>query len=352
MNNMDKIIDKLEFQGFLSHDEYIELLEKRNDESKERLRRLAQKKAISVYGNKVFLRGLVEFTNVCQNDCYYCGIRSSNINATRYRLAKDEILACCRIGYSLGLRTFVLQGGEDPFYSDELVCEILSIIKSEFPDCAVTLSIGEKSQESYQEFYDAGADRYLLRHETADKKHYRVLHPENMKLDNRMTCLKNLKKIGFQVGAGFMVGSPGQDYDTLAQDFEYLKELNPHMIGIGPFIHHNDTPFRDKKDGTLELTLYCLSILRLMFPKVLLPATTALGTIDKKGREKGILAGANVIMPSISPKSARSKYMLYDGKICADEEAVESYRHLEECISKIGYEIVADRGDYKGWTHR
>lgn len=352
MNRLDKLIDKLEVQGVLSHEEYVELLSERDEAARAKLGSLARHQANKIYGNKIFLRGLIEFTNICKNDCYYCGIRNSNNRAERYRLSKTKIYECCRVGYTLGLRTFVLQGGEDSYFTDDLICEIISDIKAEFPDCAITLSIGEKSRDSYQKYYDAGADRYLLRHETADEKHYALLHPDNLSLQNRKRCLSDLKDIGFQIGAGFMVDSPGQSYDTLASDFAYLKELNPHMIGIGPFVHHNDTPFREMPDGTLELTLYCLSILRVMFPKVLLPATTALGTIEKCGREKGILAGANVIMPSISPKNVRGKYMLYDGKLSVDEEAIETYNLLKKQIADIGYEAVSERGDYEGWGRK
>lgn len=350
MSEVMKIARKLVKQGYLEHDEYARLLANRNDKVREYLRSTAQEIAIENYGHDIFLRGIIEFTNTCRNDCYYCGIRKSNGKVDRYRLNPDRILHCCEIGYRIGLRTFVLQGGEDPYFTDDRMCELIRGIKSKYPDCAITLSIGEKERESYERYFEAGADRFLLRHETADADHYSKLHPETLSLEHRMKCLNTLKDIGYQIGAGFMVGSPGQTYDTVASDFEYLHSLNPHMIGIGPFIHHDDTPFRDEPDGTVEMTLYCLSILRIMFPKVLLPATTALGTIDEKGREKGVLAGANVIMPSLSPDDIRGKYLLYDGKAGVDDEAEAGRKLLDVKLAKIGYRTVTERGDYKGWN--
>lgn len=350
MGKLQPLIDKLHENHILTATEYVELLEQRNPEDTEFMRKLAQEEAQKVFGNRIYVRGLIEFSNYCRNDCLYCGIRRSNAKADRYRLTKEEILACCRAGYGFGFRTFVLQSGEDMGFSDETICDIVKSIRMEFPDCAITLSVGERSRESYEAFYRAGAERYLLRHETASEELYEKLHPKELTLANRMRCLRDLKDIGFQVGAGFMVGAPGQTVEHLAQDFLYLAELKPHMIGIGPFIHHQDTPFRDCPDGTLGLTLYCLSILRLMFPNVLLPATTALGTIDPRGREMGVEAGANVIMPSLSPKEVRGKYLLYDGKICTGEEAAECHACLENRMKYIGYQIVTDRGDYPGWT--
>lgn len=350
MGELERLIDKLGRERELAHDEYVFLLEQRTPEAAEYLRTAAQKTALAVYGRTVYLRGLIEFTNFCRNDCYYCGIRKSNRHAGRYRLTEDEILRCCDAGYGFGLRTFVLQGGEDTAYDEDRICALVRRIKAAYPDCAITLSVGEKSRGAYERFFAAGADRYLLRHETADPAHYRHLHPESLSAENRVRCLRDLKEIGFQVGAGFMVGSPGQTYDHLAKDLAFLRELDPQMIGIGPFLHHKDTPFHREADGTTELTLYCLSILRLMFPKVLLPATTALGTVDPQGREKGILAGANVIMPSLSPKDVRGKYLLYDGKICTDEEAAECHAGLKERLAAIGYETVSARGDYAGWS--
>ena len=306
----------------------------------------AREVADSIYGKRVFKRGLIEFTNYCKNDCYYCGIRRSNVNAERYRLEKDMILDCCAKGYELGYRTFVLQGGEDGYFTDERICGIVCSIRERYPDCAITLSIGEKSKESYQKYFDAGADRYLLRHETANDAHYGKLHPSELKLSNRKQCLYDLKEIGYQVGCGFMVGSPYQTMETLYEDLMFIKELEPHMVGIGPFIPQQDTPFAKEKAGTLEMTLRLLAIIRLIHPHVLLPATTALGTIHERGRELGILAGANVVMPNLSPSDVREKYKLYDNKACTGDEAAEGDANLCLRMEQIGYELVSDRGDY------
>ena len=337
------LITRLEADKNLNDSELRALLE--TDEYDGELREAADKVRRSVYGTDVYLRGLIEFTNYCKNDCYYCGIRRSNKNAERYRLSREEILECCAEGYDLGFRTFVLQGGEDPHYSDELICEIVSDIRKNYPDCAITLSIGEKPREGYKAYFDAGADRYLLRHETADAEHYSRLHPASMSLDNRKRCLLNLKEIGYQVGSGFMVGSPYQTTDNLISDLRFLKQLGPHMIGIGPYITHADTPFKEFKSGSLELCLRLISILRLMFPEALIPATTALGTIHPLGREMGLKAGANVVMPNLSPVSVRKKYELYENKICTGEEAAECRGCLERRVEAAGYRVVTDRGD-------
>ena len=299
------------------------------------------------YGDAVFLRGLIEFTNHCRNNCYYCGIRRDNLKVPRYRLTHEDILSCAEEGHTLGYRTFVLQGGEDPYYTDERVCALIADLHARFPDCAITLSIGEKSRASYQSFFDAGARRYLLRHETASEAHYAKLHPAELSLANRKRCLWDLKEIGYQVGAGFMVGSPYQTTHELIADLRFLQELQPDMIGIGPFIHHADTPFRDFPNGTLELTLRLLAILRLMFPYVLLPSTTALGTIHPEGRELGLKAGANVVMPNLSPVTVRFKYKLYDNKICLGEESAQCRGCLERRVAAAGYRIVTDRGDVR-----
>ena len=324
-----------------------ELLLTSDQNLREALLAAARATALKQFGNKIFIRGLIEFTNYCKNDCYYCGIRCSNVSAERYRLTKEQILSCCRTGYQLGFRTFVLQGGEDPFFTDSLMVDIIASIKKAHPDSAITLSIGEKSYESYKAMFDAGADRYLLRHETADAGHYALLHPARLSLANRLECLKMLSKIGYQVGTGFMVGSPFQTIENIIEDLLFIKEFKPHMIGIGPFIPHHDTPFHDKKAGTLEQTLRLIAILRLMLPKALIPATTALGTIAPDGREQGILAGANVVMPNLSPIEVRENYTLYDNKICTGEEAAECIACLQARIQEIGYNIVVDRGDYK-----
>ena len=297
------------------------------------------------YGTDVYIRGLIEFTNYCKNDCYYCGIRRSNAEVSRYRLTEEQILECCRQGYELGFRTFVLQGGEDGYYTDDRMCGIVQNIRREFEDCAITLSLGERSYESYLRLFKAGADRYLLRHETASEEHYRMLHPSSLKAEERKQCLWNLKEIGYQVGSGFMVGSPYQTTEYLIDDLRFLQELKPAMIGIGPFIPHKDTPFGECAGGTLELTLRMVAILRLMFPYALIPSTTALGTIHPRGRELGLAAGANVVMPNLSPVGVRKLYELYDNKICTGEESAQCRGCLERRVNSAGYHIVTARGD-------
>lgn len=340
-------IDRIREKQNIDRDTLALLMDTQDAAVMEYLRKSARETADRIYGRQVYIRGLIEFTNYCKNDCLYCGIRRSNGLADRYRLSEEEILACCRNGYELGFRTFVLQGGEDPFYTDERICKIVRDIKSRYPDCALTLSIGEKERDSYQAYFDAGADRYLLRHETADQAHYQSLHPADMSFSHRRQCLRDLKEIGYQVGCGFMVGSPGQTVDTLYEDLQFIRELQPHMVGIGPFIPQKDTPFGEEKAGTMEETLRLLSIIRLIHPHVLLPATTALGTIHPLGREKGIQAGANVVMPNLSPVAVREKYKLYDNKICTDDEAAECRHCMARRMESIGYQVVVSRGDYQ-----
>lgn len=348
---MYNTIDKLRDAQELTRDEWIELIENLRGVSADSAQAqylFAQARAVreAHYGKKVFIRGLIEISNICKNDCYYCGIRASNAKASRYRLTPSEILQCADAGYKLGFRTFVMQGGEDPFFTDEVLVDIIKAIKTKYPDCAVTLSLGERSKESYLLLRNAGADRYLLRHETASDNHYSKLHPEKMKLSTRKKCLLHLKEAGFQTGSGFMVGSPFQTTENIADDLIFLKELDPAMVGIGPFIPHNDTPFAKYSAGSVEMTIYLVALIRLMLPKALIPSTTALGTLDKNGREKGILAGANVIMPNLSPESARQKYTLYNNKLHSGAEAAEQLKMLKERINKIGYEITVERGNY------
>ena len=339
------ILSKIEQEQMISREELEELLTTTDQELIEELCRRARATAGKYYGKEIYLRGLIEFTNYCKNNCYYCGIRCGNEKAQRYRLTVDQILSCCESGWELGFRTFVLQGGEDPYFTDEKIVDIVKKIRNSYPDCAITLSIGEKTKESYRLYKEAGADRYLLRHETANEDHYRHLHPEQMSLANRKQCLRNLKELGYQTGAGFMVGAPGQTLECLAEDLIFLKELNPEMVGIGPFIPHHDTKFADEPAGSVELTLFLLSVLRIILPKCLLPATTALGTADPKGREKGLLAGANVVMPNLSPVKDRKKYELYDNKICTGDEAAECRVCLKNRVKSVGFELVEDRGD-------
>lgn len=329
----------------LSLAEYEELISGCSPGVKEYLREKAVEIRKEIYGNSVYVRGLIEISNICKNNCLYCGIRGGNRNCQRYRLTPKEIMQCCVEGYELGFRTFVLQGGEDGFYCDDLLCHLIENIKKVFPDCAITLSLGERSRESYQRLFNSGADRYLLRHETADRDLYSKLHPSEMSFDNRMECLKNLKEIGYQVGCGFMVGAPYQTARHIAKDLKFIEEFKPDMCGIGPFIPHRDTVFKDENAGSAELTCYLLSIVRLIHPNVLLPATTALGTVTDDGRERGILSGANVVMPNLSPLSVRKKYALYDNKISTGAESAEQRKELEKRMAKIGYEVVTSRGD-------
>lgn len=298
------------------------------------------------YGDKIFARGLIEISNICKNNCYYCGIRAENKNVIRYRLSKEEILDCCETGYHLGFRTFVMQGGEDLYYTDKMMCDIITSIKEKYPECAVTLSIGEKSKETYKAYKSAGADRFLLRHETADTCHYNKLHPESLTLESRKKCLYDLKECGFQVGAGFMVGSPYQTFENLADDLLFLKELEPHMVGIGPFLPHHETPFADFEKGSYELTITMVALTRLLLPKVLLPATTALATLNpQRGRIDAFLAGANVVMPNLSPQDHRKDYSLYDDKLSTGNEAAQSIKLLDAEIKKAGFTLDMSRGD-------
>ena len=342
-----KLIEKLYKNQWLEKEEMITLLSLHDDDKvREELAKYAQLRAHEYYGNKVYIRGLIEISNICKNDCYYCGIRCSNHKVERYHLSKNEIMECVKEGYALGFRTFVMQSGENYIY-DDIICDIIQEIHENYPDCAITLSLGEKTKEQYQAMYDAGASRYLLRQESANEDHYQKLHPASLSLQNRLQCQKDLREIGFQTGCGIMVGSPYQTLEHIYQDLKYMKQFQPHMVGIGPFLPHCDTPFKDQEKGSFHLTLMLLSILRLILPGVLLPSTTALSTIHPKGRELGILAGGNVIMPNLSPLSQRKKYMLYNDKACMDDEAAQAIEKLKIQMQQIGYQIVIEKGDSK-----
>jgi len=343
---MTEIVSKLHQTGDLSDGELKLLIETDDKAAAELLKKYADETRRKFYGDKVFLRGLIEISSYCRNDCLYCGIRRSNRDADRYRLSREDILACCENGYELGFRTFVMQGGEDMYFSDEVIVPLIAGIREKYPDCAITLSLGERSYESYKRMKEAGADRYLLRHEAASEELYKKLHPSEMSLRNRKECLFALRELGYQVGAGFMVGAPFQTTDDIIADLRFLQELRPQMIGIGPFVPHHSTPFADEKRGTLELTLRLLGILRLLFPNVLLPATTALGTIAPNGRELGLMTGCNVVMPNLSPVKVRKKYDLYDNKICTGEEAAECRGCLQRRIESAGYTVANERGDF------
>lgn len=341
------ILERLSQGEKLSADEYLNLIVHR-EEIRERASELARAECERFYGNDVYIRGLIEFTNVCKNNCYYCGLRAGNSKCERYRLTPGEIAECANAGYELGFRTFVLQGGEDPYCTRDIMCGIIRKIKNSHADCAVTLSIGERSRDDYEAFRAAGADRYLLRHESANKEHYGKLHPDEMSFSNRQRCIRDLKDLGYQVGVGFMVGSPGQTLDDLANEMIYIRDISPEMVGIGPFVPHKDTPFAAEPAGSSEMTTFLLSLIRLTLPDVLLPATTALGTVDPEGREKGIKAGANVLMPNLSPADVRGKYLLYDNKICTGDEAAACIECLKMRIKKTGRVIVTARGDHAG----
>lgn len=345
MNN-HALIDKLNTAKALQKAEWVQLFSTFTENDRLYAAGIARNIADSVFGKNIFIRGIVEFSNYCKNDCYYCGIRCSNKNAVRYRLSKEEILACCEEGAALGFMTFVLQSGEDKAYSVAELCDIVRAIKRRFLDHAVTLSVGELERADYEALYAAGADRYLLRHETANEAHYARLHPEKMTLKHRMQCLRDLKDIGFQTGCGMMIGSPSQTDACLAEDMLFMKSFAPHMVGVGPFLPHTDTPFKNEPQGSYEKTLFVLSLIRIMLPHTLLPATTALGTIHPFGREEGIKAGANVVMPNLSPVAVRKKYMLYDNKICTGDESAQCVNCLQSRLAKIGYTIVKTRGDY------
>ena len=342
-NTAERLIEGKE----LSREDFLLLIENKSDELFELLKKHAVEKRTQIYGRSVYIRGLIEVSNICKNDCLYCGIRASNKECQRYRLTDEDILAACKEGYSLGFRTFVLQGGEDPHFTDERLISLIDGIKRDCPDAAITLSLGERERESYARLRAAGADRYLLRHESATGSHYEKLHPKVMSFENRMRCLSDLRELGFQVGAGFMVGSPYQTARELAEDLYFIQSFKPDMCGIGPFIPAANTPFESFPAGSAELTLYLLSIIRLIHPAVLLPATTALGSITEGGREMGILAGANVVMPNLSPESVRKKYAIYDGKLSDGSEAAEGLEKLKQSMKKIGYTVVTDRGDVK-----
>ncbi len=345
--NIYELIDKLEKEKSLDLKEYEYIISNFKEEHLDYLRDKAYKAKLENFGDKIYIRGLIEISNFCKNDCLYCGIRKSNLCAERYRLTKEEILDCCESGYKLGFRTFVLQGGEDMHFSDEVLGDIVSSMRGKYPDCAITLSVGERTRKSYQHLFNCGANRFLLRHETADSEHYSRLHPESLTLESRINCLENLKEIGFQTGCGFMVGSPYQTDFCIAKDLKFIEEFKPHMVGIGPFIPHKDTPFKDFESGSLKKTLLLLGLVRLMNPKVLLPSTTALATLDKNGRIEGLKMGANVVMPNLSPQSAKEKYTLYNNKARFGKESALNIEKLTTELAEHDMKVVCERGDWR-----
>lgn len=350
MSDRIQVVNKLINRHTLSAGEWACLLENVTPELTDYIKKSARETTDRIFGRQVYVRGLIEFTNVCRKDCYYCGIRKSNACVERYRLSEEEILDCCRDGYEAGLRTFVLQGGEDGYFTEERLCALISEIHKRYPDCAITLSVGEWEKKSYERFYAAGAERYLLRQETANEEHYGKLHPGNQPYKIRMECLKNLKEIGYQTGCGFLVGSPYQTIDCIIEDFLFLERFRPQMVGIGPFLPAKNTPFEEERAGSSELTLFLLSAIRLMLPEVLLPATTALGTARSDGRLQGLLHGANVIMPNLSPARVREKYALYDNKVHSGNEAAEHLEVLRTELAKEGFTVAISRGDAPGFA--
>lgn len=345
-NVPDSLIAALYAEEKVPYDVWYSLLLSRQEE-REELASLARKVSESVFGNRVYVRALLEISSYCRNNCRYCGLRCANVAACRYRLSKDEVLDSCRRAARLGFNTFVLQGGEDPAQDDDWLADVVSSIRKEFPEKAITLSVGERTYEGYARLRASGADRYLLRHETADKNHYCFLHPHTMSFENRHRCLRELKSLGYQVGSGMMVGSPGQAVEHLVKDLMFLDELKPQMIGIGPFVPATGTPFAEENNGNTDMTLLLISILRLRFRSALIPATTALATLCKNGTERGILAGANVVMPNVTPLNVRDKYAIYDNKKNCGTESAEQLDLLHEKLEKIGYCIDFSRGDYK-----
>lgn len=339
-------IDRLRRERTLPPDELRKLLTHCDADALAYINAQAREVAQEHFGKWVYIRGLIEISNCCRNDCYYCGIRRSNTRAVRYRLDEATVLDCCEQGYQLGFRTFVLQGGEDPALTDDCIAGIVQSIRHRYPDCAITLSLGEKSRQAYQRFFEAGANRYLLRHETYTPAHYQQLHPAAMSLSERVECLYALREIGYQTGTGIMVGSPGQTIDHLIADIRFIEQFRPQMIGIGPFLPHHDTPFASYPAGSMEQTLLLLSIFRLMHPAALIPSTTALATLAPGGRERGILAGANVVMPNLSPREERKKYELYNNKASLGAEAAEGLELLRRQMQAIGYHVSTSRGDY------
>lgn len=333
------MIERLLKNKTLEDKEFEFLLTTTDETLVSQLKAEARKASLQNFGNIIFARGLIEISNICRNNCLYCGIRAGNTEAERYRLTQDEIIECCKTGAALGFETYVLQGGEDPIHTTEWVETLIKRIKTLYPEKAITLSLGERTESDYQRWFDAGADRYLLRHETADKAHYSKLHPDKMSFDNRIACLRTLKRIGYETGTGMMVGSPYQTTRNLIEDLRFIEALQPEMIGIGPFIHHNQTPFCNFADGSVETTLRLIAILRLMHPRANIPATTSLGTLSEEGRTLGIFAGANVVMPNLSPQKDRAKYSLYNNKIHTDLEAAESRKLLEKQLEDIGYQL-------------
>ena len=321
---MNTIIQKAKETHELSRDEIIALL--KDDSINEELFKAADEVRKKYLGDEVHLRGLIEFTNICKRNCMYCGLRRDNKSLNRYRLSHEEIIDFAKKAVSYGYKTLVLQGGEDDYYTVERLVPIVKDLKA--LGVALTLSIGERPFEEYEALKKAGADRFLLRIETTDKELYEKLDP-GMSHENRIQCLKNLRKLGYEVGSGCLVGLPGQKIESLADDILFFKELDVDMNGIGPFIPNEDTPLKDAEGGQFELALKVMAIVRLLLPDINIPATTAMETLNKQGRVIALQCGANVVMPNVTEGEYRKLYALYPGKICTGDTPA----HCRGCIS-------------------
>ena len=342
---MKELIDQLRDTGHLPAEGFFALLTMRDREAEAYLMEQARQVAVQRFGRGIYVRGLIELSNVCRNDCLYCGIRRSNGRVERYTLTREQVMNCCEQGYEIGFRTIVLQGGEWGEERSQWIADLVAEVKQHWPDCAITLSLGEHPRETYALWRQAGADRYLLRHETRNERLYSLLHPRGMTIEHRLQCLDWLQELGFQVGAGFMVGAPFQSLRSIVEDIQFLVAFRPQMIGIGPFIPQHDTPLARFPAGTVEMTARIYAILRLALPQALIPSTTAMATLAPGGRLRGILAGANVVMPNLSPVESRAKYSLYDNKASLGAESAQGVMQLSRELATIGYSIDWSRGD-------
>ena len=350
---MRELIERLASDHRLDASQMGELLRSATQDLNvlQQLRDNAVRTAREQFGLGIYIRGLIELSSFCKCDCLYCGLRRSNRTAERYRLTHEEVMACCREGYALGFRTFVLQGGEDGTHTDEWLVELISDMRRTYPDVAITLSLGERTEESYRRLKEAGANRYLLRHEAANEELYASLHPSSKGLKHRLECLEALKRCGYQTGMGMMIGVKGQSVDHIVEDLLLIERMQPEMVGIGPFLPHKATPLGSEPAGELNMVLATIAIVRLMLPKALLPSTTALATLHPRGRLEGILSGANVVMPNLSPSDVRAKYAIYENKASWGKEAAEGLSALESELNTIGYHIDYARGDFNNLKH-
>lgn len=334
---MHDILLKAKTHHNLEKSEIIQLLNSDGNE----LFKTADEVRQEFVGDEVHLRGLIEFTNICRQTCKYCGIRRENSKVNRYRLSKDEIISMARHGVRNGFKTLVMQGGEDSFFTKDLICEIIFEIKK--MDVALTLSLGERSFEDYKAFKDAGADRYLLRIETTDKELYKSVHP-GMSFENRKRCLYDLKSLGYETGTGCLIGLPGQTVESLADDILFFKELDADMVGVGPFIPHPETPFAKSSCGSFNLALKVMAITRLLLPNINIPATTAMETLSPNGRLIALQSGANVFMPNITEGVSPSKYEIYPDKSGINGAKNGIIGEINENLKVIGRYVSDTKG--------